>query len=333
MSNGTNWASMKNAYYKQWRQNRKQQNTPPAATPSPQPKGASKPVLTTVQRLSTAYNQTANQRSNSAPLTGSTGTTERLVGVYQPGYDANGNPAVQKWQNQSDDTKAARFLAKTHNDIQMQGYDPAKGSYAEAVGPNGTVYNDGYGFYQGDYQNFSLALGLNDQPTVVRDATFNQLVKQNNLQVVYRGDTGDSQIDRFMTSTYSHTGVGSYGDGFYFSDNKSTANSYAASKASMATGNRSDGRILKMALSPNARIISYSDLQLAMRNAGAPLTRALSKQGSSASSASYWNSGEAQFALKMGYNVIAGCGFSGSDYHYALTRDAFIVSSKAIHAR
>lgn len=355
MANGTNWSSRKNAYYVQWRRNRKAQNQQQQPTPAPapppqaaapqqapqqppqppqQPQQPPQMRQSPIVNLQRGYSQTAGQRTNSAPPSATSGTTERLNGVYQPGYDANGNAAVQKWQGQSDDTKASRFLAGVHNNVQMQNYDPATGAYGSAVdAKTGQVLSDGYGFYQGDYQNFSLALGLNDKPTVISDAQFNRMVKSNGLQVVYRGDTGDAQIDRFMNATYSHTGVGSYGDGFYFSDKKSTANDYAASKAYKATGNSSNGRVLKMALSPNARIISYTDLQTAMSKAGASLKSALHKQGHSAQGANYWNSGEAQFALKMGYNVIAGCGYSGSDYHYALTRDAFIVSDKVIKAR
>ena len=348
MANGTNWSSRKNQYYVQWRRNRKQQPqqqqpqpapappTPPqAAAPQqpPQPQQPQRaqqaapqqqPQATPAQPSGVQLLRQLRTQFNNNPQ-GIKGSGVRLKGTFAPGYDANGNAALQKWQGQSDDTKAARFLAKTHNDIQMQGYDPSTGSYTHAVGANGQTYQDGYNFYQGDYQNFSLALGLNAKPTVLPDSQFNALVRQQGLQVLYRGEAGQSQVDRFMNSQYSHTGVGSYGDGFYFSDNKGTANSYANLKGG------SSGRVLKMALSPNARIITYNDLQTAMAKAGVKLTSALNKQGRSAQGASYWNSGEAQFALKMGYNVIAACGSNNSDYHFALTRDAFIVSDKVKH--
>ena len=335
MANGTNWSSRKNSYYVQWRRNRKQppqqpqqpqtagtqpQPQPQPQQPQQQPQIRQSPVI----NLQRGYNQTQGQRTQS--------NGERLEGVYKPGYDGNGNAQVQKWQGQSDDTKAARYLAGVHNNLKMQ--NPNGNAFMEVYdAKTGQTFSDGYGFYQGDFQNFTLSLGLNDKPTVMSDAAFNRMVKSNNLQVVYRGDTGDSQIDRFMNSTYTHTGVGSFGDGFYFSDSKATANSYAGDKAWKATGDRTNGRVLKMALSPNARIISYTDLEAAMVKAGVPLKSALTKQGRSAQGASYWNEGQAQFALKMGYNVIAGCGWAGSDYHYALTRDAFVVSDKVIHAR
>lgn len=234
-----------------------------------------------------------------------------LQGVYAPGWDDNGNPAVQKWQAQDPD-KAAKFLAKVHNDV------------------NYSNYNDGFTFYEGDFQKFSLALGMNDKPTVLPDAQFDAMVKANNLQVVYRGEAGQSQVDRFMNADFSHTGIGSYGDGFYFSDDKGVANMYAQKKGG------SNGRVFKAVLAPTARIITYDDLVSRMQkdgvysaNSGTKLGRALSKQGKSAAAGGgkYLNEGEAQYAMKLGYDVVAGWG----GYHYAVNRSAFIVSDKVKH--
>lgn len=234
-----------------------------------------------------------------------------LQGVYAPGWDDNGNPAVQKWQGQEPD-KAARFLAKVHNDVDFANYD------------------DGYGFYEGDFQKFSLAMGMDKGPTVLPDAQFDAMVKANNLQVIYRGEAGQSQVDRFMNAPRSHTGIGSYGDGFYFSDDKSVANSYAQMKGG------ANGRVFKAVLSPTARIITYDDLVSRMQqdgvygpSSGSRLGNALYKQGQSAraSGAKYLNKGQAQYAAKLGYNVVAGWG----GYHYAIDRSAFIVSDKVKH--
>lgn len=223
-----------------------------------------------------------------------------LQGVYQPGYDDNGNPNVVKWQGQQED-KAANFLAKVSKlDVNQ--------------------YNDGYGYYDGEYQQFSLALGLDGKPTVLSDSEFNSIVKQNNLQVLYRGESGDAAVDRFMNAEHSHTGIGSYGDGYYFSTDKSTANNYATYKGGI------NGRVMKMALAPNARVITYTDLRNAMNNAGSKFTKALGHAGKD-NKTQYLNDGEAQFALKMGYNVVT----LGTDYHYALTRDAFIMSDNIKH--
>ena len=259
--------------------------------------------LVAVGYLHEAFQRTAGQRS-AAP-----GGDSTLEGVYAPGWDDGGNPQVQKWQQQDPD-KAARFLAKIHNDTDYADYD------------------DGYGYYEGDYQKFSLTLGMDKGPTVIPDAQFDAMVKANGLQVIYRGEAGAGQVDRFMNAKYSHTGIGTYGDGFYFSDDKSVANSYAQMKGGAG------GRVIKAVLSPSARIISYDDLVTRMQKdgvygGGSPLGSALGKQGRSAAAGggTYLNEGEAQYAVKLGYNVVAGWG----GYHYAVDRSAFIVSDKVKH--
>jgi len=229
-----------------------------------------------------------------------------LQGVYAPGFDNNGNEQLLKWQGQDDD-KSARFLAKVHNSVDL----------------NDPQYADGYNYYEGDYQKFSLAMGMNDKPTVLSEAAFDKLVQQNNLQVLYRGEGGQAQADRFMYAENSHTGIGTYGDGFYFSEDKWVANNYARSKGGSA------GVVEKMALSPSARIITYNQLMAKMYNSSSDLHAALNKQGKSARAggAQYLNEGEAQYALKLGYNVVT----MGSGYHYACDRSAFIVCKTTKH--
>lgn len=261
--------------------------------------------LSATGSINAAFQKTAGQRGTSPD------GTSTLEGVYAPGWDGDGNPAVQKWQQQDPD-KAARFLAKVHNGTDYANYD------------------DGYGYYEGDYQKFSLTLGMDKGPTVLPDAQFDAMVKANNLQVIYRGEAGDRQVDRFMNAAHSHTGVGSYGDGFYFSDDKQVANSYAQMKGGV------NGRVFKAVLSPSARIITYDALVARMQrdgvygqSSGSRLGRALARQGRSAAAggSSYLNEGEAQYAVKLGYNVVAGWG----GYHYAVDRSAFIVSDLVKH--
>lgn len=241
--------------------------------------------------LNTAFQNQQNAQKNNGGL----------EGVYQPGYDDNGNPQVVKFQGQDDD-KTARFLAKVNNDV------------------NPDDYSDGYAYYPGSYQKFALAMGLDAKPQVLPDKQFDQLVSQNNLQVLYRGESGQAACDRFMNATHSHTGIGSYGDGFYFTEDTYTANSYAVYKGG------ANGRVLKMALSPSARIITYADLQNKMSRMSGKLQSNLGRAGR-ADKTKYLNDGEAQAALKLGYNVVT----LGSGYHYALTRDAFIVSDTTKH--
>lgn len=225
-----------------------------------------------------------------------------LKGDFTPGYTNNDNPQLLKWQSQEPD-KAARFLGRIHNKMDVNDYQ------------------DKHPFYDFDGQKFTLALNLNDKPTIMKDADFEQMVRDNNLQVLYRGDSGQEAVDRMMNDTYYHPGTGYYGDGLYFSEEESTANSYAWAKGG------TDGRYTKFTLSPNAHVISYSDLTAKM-NAyyGTSFYNALHRAGQT----SYMgNEGEAMFALRLGYNVIE----IHRGKHVALTRDALVMSDKVYHAR
>lgn len=277
---------------------------PAAQAPAQKPQPAPTQKKSTVDQLNADYK--ANRKDvNQLPPFGSSSNTElgALRGVYQEGYTDENNPQLIKWQGQTPQ-KSVAFMAKVHNMDYSQ-------------------YKDKYGFYDGDYQKMSLALGLNKPPTVLSEKEFNAVVKANNLQVLYRGEAGQSRCDRFMTAQYGHTGVGNFGDGYYFSQFKGVANSYASSKGG------SSGRVMKMALSPTAKCITYDDLMRKWNALPSSMKNALKKQGSSATSTGYGNRGQAQLALKLGYNVVTDV--NGSDYHYGLTRDAFIVCETTKH--
>ena len=251
------------------------------------------------------------------------GSWNTLQGVHMPGWDDNANPAIQKWQGQTDD-KAARFLAKNHNDYQFvpDPNDPSgrSGGYIDPK-TGEAIDTSGFNFYQGDFQRFSLATGMNSKPMVVDEKTFDAIQQQTGAQVLYRGEASQSQCDRFMNADYSHTGVGSFGDGYYFSQEAWVANDYADDK-----GGR-NGRVMKMMLMPSARITNYNSVNSAIAGTSANLKSALLKQGNSAMSA-YNNEGQAQMAIKQGYNVVT----VSSDYHYAVDRGCFIVCKKTKHS-
>lgn len=280
----------------------------PAPAPAPKPQPKPTPKKSTVDQLNDEYKANASKVNTINHFTGSVLNTELgdIRGVYDNGYTDGDNPQLLKWQGQGvAPDKAAAFLASVHNNTD----------YAD--------YKDKYGFYPGDYQKFSLRLGLNKPPTILSEKEFNDVVKKNNLQVLYRGEAGQSQVDRFMNAKYSHTGVGYYGDGFYFSQDKGVANWYAQDKGGTS------GRVVKMALSPTAKCITHKDLKKAWNKAPKKLRDALTKQGAN-SGAGYKNSGEAQYAAMLGYNVVTNCGLGGNK-HYALTRDAFIVCGTIKH--
>lgn len=219
------------------------------------------------------------------------------AGANDPGdYTDDGNPALVKYQGQEDD-KTARFLAKVWHDTDLAAED------------------DGYGFYDNSYQKLALILELNKGPTVLSDSDFDQYVQQTGAQVFYRGWSSRNSAERLLSAPKTHTGTGIYGDGIYMTTDKSTAYSYGSAA------------VTRMALSPTARTVNLSTVRAQIGQASPQLQIGLGRAGSAGQRSYGPNIGEAQMALKMGYNVVRVDSYSGS-YYYALTRDALVVSKK-----
>ena len=202
-------------------------------------------------------------------------------------YTDNNNPALLKWQNQQDITKVQRYLAK--------------------LGKQQTPAQDaeGYAYHQSPFQNMVIDQNLN-APVYAKlsAAQFNQYCAQNGLTPIYRGWAGGASSRlRFENAQMSHTGAGMYGEGYYFGD-RSTAGSY--------------GRDMTVAaLSPAARVVDLDVVRAQISKSGA--STQFGKSGSTNSSYGN-NNGDAQMALKMGYNVIR------TDWSYVvLTRDALVI--------
>lgn len=218
-------------------------------------------------------------------------------------WDDGGNPAIVKYQGQDDD-KTANFLAGTDRNVDL----------------NDPQYADGYVYHDLPLNRLLLRTGVVGQPIVLSDNDFQSLVQKTGAQVVYRGWSGKAAVDRFMNATHNHVGNGIMGDGYYFSPDKSTAANYS-------THGYGHGEITQMVLNPSkARAIDLSTLRTMMSKASPKLQRSLMKAGTMGSGRTYGsNSGEMQYALKMGYNVIV----SGS-FIVGGTADAFIVSKKTL---
>ena len=211
-------------------------------------------------------------------------------GNQNPDYNDNGNPELVKWQQQSDEDKMARYLAK--------------------LGKQQTPAQDaeGYAYHQSPFQNMVLAQGLN-APVFAKlsAADFATYCAQNGLTPIYRGwDGGPSSKMRFENAQTSHTGTGMYGEGYYFG-NQNTASGY------------SGGAMTVAALSPNARVVDVNTVRNELSKLGGKAQSAFQKSGHTPSPYQD-NIGEAQMALKMGYNVIR------TDWCYCiLTRDAVVI--------
>lgn len=211
-------------------------------------------------------------------------------GNFNNDFNDNGNPALVKWQNQQDPDKVAGYLAK--------------------LGKQKTPAQDaeGWEYHQSAFQNMVLDQALN-APVYAKlsQAEFDAYCQANGLTPIYRGwEGGKSSRDRFENAAMSHTGAGKYGEGYYFGD-KSTGQGYSA------------GALTQAALSPNARIVDLSKVQSALGSYGTKAQKAFQKSGVTPGKYEN-NNGEAQMALKMGYNVIR-----TSWCYVILTRDAVVI--------
>lgn len=215
----------------------------------------------------------------------------QTVGNYTDGN----NQDLIKWQNQTDD-KSASFLSRVDNTTDLAGIQ--------------SKTNDPWAFYDNPQQKFVETVGLNKPATVLSEADFNKYVQQTGATVLYRGWSSQNAVDRFKQSPNSHIGNGINGDGYYFSADRSTARRYG-------------GVGTKAALSPNARVISVDAVNAQIANASPKFRASLAKAGTYGTRTYGGNKGQAQMALKMGYNVI--------DAGWAvipLTRDAVVMSNK-----
>ena len=213
-------------------------------------------------------------------------------------YTDNGNPILVKFQGQSED-KTARYLARVDKTTDLNQIKQNTG--------------DKWTFHDNPQQRLVVDMGLNKSTTVMSESDFNKYVSKTNSTVLYRGWSGQDAVDRFKQSPNSHIGNGIYGDGYYFTANKGKAMNYG-------------GTGMKAALSPNARVVSIDAVNKEIQKSSGLLQKSLAKAGGYGANGtrSYGtNKGQAQMALKMGYNTI--------DAGWAvipLTRDAVVVSSK-----
>lgn len=216
---------------------------------------------------------------------------------YTGDYNDDGNQNLIKYQGQDDD-KTGNFLHGTENNINFSDYD------------------DGYEYHDIPLNKLLLRLGIKGKPTELSDADFDKYIQQTGQQEFYRGWSSKSSADRMLDAKNNHVGNGRYGDGYYFTPDYGTAQSYASFGS---------GVVQRVALSPKARVISLSRLRQQMRGMSSKLQSSLNHTGNGGSGRTYsGNRGEAQAALKLGYNVID----VGSGFYVAVTRDAFVVSRR-----
>lgn len=146
-------------------------------------------------------------------------------------------------------------------------------------------------------QFIAQALNMNDKPKIVSSTEFKNLVNEG-YEPIYRGVKSQSRIDitredivnDFKKGERTYYGDGMYGDGIYFSNNKSTAKEYA--------GNHRKGLISCVLDKDKAKIINVDDLEGTLPEVE---------------------------ALQRGFNVIKIKRKSGETYYNVLDRGVLIV--------
>ena len=156
-----------------------------------------------------------------------------------------------------------------------------------------------------DTQRAFYDLGVNDKPRVVSDAQF----KAMRGETLYRGVTENTDNNGTVMATaksianstmygeYSRIGGGVYGDGYYFSNSKSLANSYAGHKGSTAKS-----AVMRTKLDTSkVKAIDSNTLESRFYRE----SRAVQRAYQNMSETGNWAAGHlGVYALQKGYNAI-----------------------------
>lgn len=170
-----------------------------------------------------------------------------------------------------------------------------------------------------NFQKMVADCGVNDKPTTLDKDVFESMIAADpSLKVLYRGVengqniTADGILNQIKYSDGFHVGGGFYGDGLYYTGDVNYARRYA--------GNF--GKVQRVAIDPNAKIISRKDLDKQFNALPIKTQFALGRAGKQSTSGGWYNKGESQLALKLGYDIIQG---DLSDHLIILNRKALII--------
>lgn len=167
-------------------------------------------------------------------------------------------------------------------------------------------------------QKFVYATGVNDKPTVVDDATFDQIAKGKT--VIYRtvDPTSDLSADDIhdMTkhSSLSYMGNGRFGDGIYFATNRGDSEVYASTR---------QAKVMRAVFNDKARVISIDDLRKDYDKWKLTHPKSQKALGFASRKGSSWANSYGQYALLRGYNVVT----DGHTYRNVLDRSVLTIST------
>lgn len=153
-------------------------------------------------------------------------------------------------------------------------------------------------------QKVAIDLGMNETPQVVSKEDFNKYVEESGAAVCYRGVryagsmSGSNMIYQMAYDKQkNYFGNGIYGDGLYFSTDRSAADSYSDGS----------GAVAKCAIRPDAKVVEFrsAEIEGARRK--------------------YGTSDYAIAAMCAGYDAIKVHVSSSEDYYVVLNRAAMVM--------
>lgn len=176
-------------------------------------------------------------------------------------------------------------------------------------------------------QKMIYDLELNDKPEMVLSkAEFDKMLADNpDMKVLYRGVKGTSKLDankihdQLSFADDTHVGSGMWGDGLYFSGRLDTS---SHPMYSLPDSPKHTGEVIRVALNPEAKIISHKELDKIYNSLPSSTQEALTRAGKKSPTK---NKGESQLALKLGYDAIKS---EAAEDLIVLNRKALIVDNQ-----
>lgn len=192
----------------------------------------------------------------------------------------------------------------TRNKVSAMSRDDARAWIDKSVHRNFNESEMWWVNWSSNAQKVAIDLGMNETPQVVSKEDFNKYVEESGAAVCYRGVryagsmSGSNMIYQMAYDKQkNYFGNGIYGDGLYFSTDRSVADSYSDGS----------GAVAKCAIRPDAKVVEFksADIENARRK--------------------YGTSDYAIAAMCSGYDAIKVHVSGSEDYYVVLNRAAMVM--------
>lgn len=192
----------------------------------------------------------------------------------------------------------------TRNKVSAMSRDDARAWIDKSVHRNFNESEMWWVNWSSNAQKVAIDLGMNETPQVVSKEDFNKYVEESGAAVCYRGVryagsmSGSNMIYQMAYDKQkNYFGNGIYGDGLYFSTDRSVADSYSDGS----------GAVAKCAIRPDAKVVEFqsADIEDARRK--------------------YGTSDYSIAAMCSGYDAIKVHVSGSEDYYVVLNRAAMVM--------